>query len=100
MRTYPESCGSPGMSSAISVASGSSVDEIASFRFFSSQLIANGTASQSQISRAFGGWSNAPHQRRHADNHPTWLISVRWGHLFYGCHHLRAITTFQSPQRG
>lgn len=29
-------------------------DDIASFRFFTSQLIANGLASQSQISRAFG----------------------------------------------
>lgn len=29
-------------------------DDIASFRFFTSQLIANGNASQSQISRAFG----------------------------------------------
>ena len=30
------------------------VDDIASFRFFTSQLIANGSASQSQISKAFG----------------------------------------------
>lgn len=30
------------------------VDDIASFRFFTSQLVANGNASQSQISRAFG----------------------------------------------
>jgi hypothetical protein len=30
------------------------VDDIASFRFFTSQLIANGNASQGQISRAFG----------------------------------------------
>jgi len=30
------------------------VDDIASFRFFTSQLIANGTATQGQISRAFG----------------------------------------------
>jgi DNA invertase Pin-like site-specific DNA recombinase len=30
------------------------VEDIASFRFFTSQLIANGTASQAQISRAFG----------------------------------------------
>ena len=30
------------------------VEDIASFRFFTSQLIANGSASQSQISRAFG----------------------------------------------
>jgi hypothetical protein len=30
------------------------VDDIASFRFFTSQLIANGTASQVQISSAFG----------------------------------------------
>lgn len=30
------------------------VDDIGSFRFFSSQLIANGNASQSEISRAFG----------------------------------------------
>jgi len=30
------------------------VTDIASFRFFSSQLIANGNASQSEISRAFG----------------------------------------------
>jgi Helix-turn-helix domain len=30
------------------------VDDIASFRFFTSQLIANGSASQGQISRAFG----------------------------------------------
>jgi len=29
-------------------------DDIASFRFFTSQLIANGSASQSQISKAFG----------------------------------------------
>lgn len=29
-------------------------DDIASFRFFSSQLIVNGNASQSQIARAFG----------------------------------------------
>lgn len=29
-------------------------DDIASFRFFTSQLIANGNASQGQISRAFG----------------------------------------------
>lgn len=29
-------------------------DDIASFRFFTSQLIANGTATQAQISRAFG----------------------------------------------
>jgi hypothetical protein len=31
-----------------------SVDDIASFRFFTSQLTANGSASQSQISKAFG----------------------------------------------
>jgi hypothetical protein len=30
------------------------IDDKGSFRFFSSQLIANGTASQSEISRAFG----------------------------------------------
>jgi hypothetical protein len=30
------------------------VDDIASFRFFTSQLIANGSASQSQVSKAFG----------------------------------------------
>lgn len=30
------------------------VDDIGSFRFFTSQLIANGNASQSEISRAFG----------------------------------------------
>ena len=30
------------------------VDDIASFRFFTSQLIANGSASQSRISKAFG----------------------------------------------
>ena len=30
------------------------VDDIASFRFFTSQLIANGSASQGQISRVFG----------------------------------------------
>jgi hypothetical protein len=30
------------------------VDDIASFRFFTSQLVANGSASQSQISKAFG----------------------------------------------
>ena len=30
------------------------VDDIASFRFFTSQLIANGSATQSQISKAFG----------------------------------------------
>lgn len=30
------------------------VEDIASFRFFTSQLIANGSASQGQISRAFG----------------------------------------------
>lgn len=30
------------------------VDDIASFRFFTSQLIANGNASQGQIARAFG----------------------------------------------
>jgi transposase len=30
------------------------VDDLASFRFFTSQLIANGTASQSQIAQAFG----------------------------------------------
>ena len=30
------------------------VEDVASFRFFTSQLIANGSASQSQISRAFG----------------------------------------------
>jgi transposase-like protein len=30
------------------------VDDIASFRFFTSQLITNGSASQSQISKAFG----------------------------------------------
>lgn len=30
------------------------VDDIASFRFFTSQLISNGNASQGQISRAFG----------------------------------------------
>lgn len=30
------------------------VDDIRSFRFFTSQLIANGNASQSEISRAFG----------------------------------------------
>jgi hypothetical protein len=29
-------------------------DDIASFRFFTSQLVANGSASQGQISRAFG----------------------------------------------
>ena len=31
-----------------------SVDDIASFRFFTRQLIANGSASQSQISKASG----------------------------------------------
>ena len=30
------------------------VDDLASFRFFTSQLISNGSASQSQISQAFG----------------------------------------------
>jgi len=30
------------------------VDDVASFRFFTTQLIANGTASQVQISKAFG----------------------------------------------
>ena len=30
------------------------VEDIASFRFFTSQLIANGSASQGQVSRAFG----------------------------------------------
>ena len=30
------------------------VEDIASFRFFTSQLVANGSASQGQISRAFG----------------------------------------------
>jgi len=30
------------------------VDDTASFRFFTSQLIANGTASQTQVARAFG----------------------------------------------
>jgi len=30
------------------------VEDLASFRIFNSQLIANGSASQSQVSRAFG----------------------------------------------
>ncbi len=30
------------------------VEDVASFRFFTSQLIANGSASQSEIARAFG----------------------------------------------